>query len=103
MIGSGLSSLPDKVFLPSTGSRIVGGDNLLPARMGRVIRTADRVSGGLGEGHPVCGQYASVQGVAADVIGELGTHADTQQPHSDRLTSCGAGSYGISHRSLSVR
>jgi hypothetical protein len=43
LIGSGLSGLPDKVFLHSTGSRIVGGDSLLPARMGRVIRTTDRV------------------------------------------------------------
>jgi hypothetical protein len=31
-------------------------------------------------GYPVDGQYASVQGVADGVLGELGAHADTQQP-----------------------
>ncbi len=30
--------------------------------------------------YPVGGQYANVQGVAAGVLGELGAHADTQQP-----------------------
>jgi hypothetical protein len=49
LIGSALSGLPDKVFLPSTKSRIVGGDSLLPALMGRVTKTADRVSGGWGK------------------------------------------------------
>jgi hypothetical protein len=54
-------------------------------------------------GYPVGGQYASLQGVVAGVIGELGAHADVQTTRSDRLTQRGAGSYGISHRSLSVR
>jgi hypothetical protein len=52
IVRKGLSGLPDKGFVPSIGSRIVRGGSLLPVRMGRVIRTADR-DGGIPGRRPV--------------------------------------------------